>query len=335
MNKEGRLQFWRLLKIDEMIREHRHPTVASLAKEFEVSIRTVERDIEFLRDRYQAPIKYDSAKHGYTYTQDTFFLRSLFLTSEEFFAVAVFEKALKQYRGTPIEEKLKVVFAKLAELLPSDAVSIDTMWINDSLTFITEPSPELSFEIFQIVFEGVKTHNAIQFYYRGLEEVDKTLRRCEPHHIVCQRGVWYVIGLCLDKNEERIFSFARMQNAKVLQDHKFEPLKNFNVENYIDKNIGVWLTKREPFLVRLLFSPSIAVFAQERVWSSEQSVSLHKDGSVEVSFKTTQFEEMKRFVLGQGATVRVLAPDELILAVKKEIDKMKKMYLEEEGEYEV
>ncbi len=108
MNKEGKLRFWRLLKIDKMIREGQFPTVPMLSKEFEVSTRTVERDIEFLRDSYEAPIQYDAKNRGYVYTEKTFFLRSLFLTNEEFFAVAVFEKTLHQYRGTPYRRKVKV-----------------------------------------------------------------------------------------------------------------------------------------------------------------------------------------------------------------------------------
>ncbi len=218
------------------------------------------------------------------------------------------------------------MFAKLAELLPCESVSIDTMWAGEAVTFIAEPSPALSSEIFQVVFEGLRTHHVIQFLYRGLKESGQTLRNVEPHHVVCQRGVWYVIGHCLDKGAERIFSFSRMKDAKVLQKHRFEPVSNFKVEDYIDKNIGVWLTKREPFRVRLVFASSIAVFAEERVWAEDQTVEVKEDGSVEVSFRTTQFEEMKRFVLGQGATVRVLEPVELVEAVKREIEKMQAMY---------
>ncbi|MEL3900875.1 MAG: HTH domain-containing protein [Treponema phagedenis] len=71
--KEGKVQFWRLLKIDELIRGKKYPTAKSLAKEFEVSTRTIERDIEFLRDMYNAPISYDYSKRGYKYTSDSFF----------------------------------------------------------------------------------------------------------------------------------------------------------------------------------------------------------------------------------------------------------------------
>lgn len=329
--KEGKVQFWRLLKIDEQLRAKRFPTARSLAKEFDVSKRTVERDIEFLRDRYEAPIEYDHSKCGYAYTQETFFLKSLFLTDEELFSAAVFEKALQQYRNTPIEGRLKAVFAKLTELLPDDAVSVNTMWLGDSLTFIPEPSPEISPEIFDAVFSGVKARWAIRFRYRSLTQTEAAVRTCEPYHIVCQRGAWYVIGRCADKNEERIFSFSRMSEIEVLKDWAFELPAGFTVEQYIDKNVGVWLNRREPFTVRLLFSASVSVFAEEHIWNEEQTVLVHEDKSVEVSFETTQFEEMKRFVLGQGATVRVLEPPELVQAVQKEIEEMRKLYQNEKN----
>ena len=329
--KEGKVQFWRLLKIDEQLRAKRFPTARSLAKEFDVSKRTVERDIEFLRDRYEAPIEYDHSKCGYAYTQETFFLKSLFLTDEELFSAAVFEKALQQYRNTPIEGRLKAVFAKLTELLPDDAVSVNTMWLGDSLTFIPEPSPEISPEIFDAVFSGVKARRAIRFLYRSLTQTEAAVRTCEPYHIVCQRGAWYVIGRCADKNEERIFSFSRMSEIEVLKDRAFELPTGFTVEQYIDKNVGVWLNRREPFTVRLLFSASVSVFAEEHIWNEEQTVLVHEDKSVEVSFKTTQFEEIKRFVLGQGATVQVLEPPELLQAVREEIEEMRSLYQNEKN----
>ena len=105
----------------------------------------------------------------------------------------------------------------------------------------------------------------------------------------------------------------------------------FSVEQYIDKNVGVWLNRREPFTVRLLFSASVSVFAEEHIWNEEQTVERHDDKSVEVGCKTTQFEEIKRFVLGQGATVRVLEPPELVQAVQKEIEEMRSLYQNEKN----
>ena len=112
------------MQIDKELRAGSCPTTGKLAQQFEVCRRTVERDIEFLRDRYHAPIAYSSEKKGFVYTQPTFFLKSLFLTEEEFFSVAVFEKVLHQYRNTPIEGRLQAVFEKLAALCSPQASAV-------------------------------------------------------------------------------------------------------------------------------------------------------------------------------------------------------------------
>lgn len=327
---ERRVQFWRLLRIDEEIRAGRYPTAEKLAALFEVSRRTIERDIEFLRDRYDAPIDYDAKRRGYFYASETFFLKSLFLSDEELFAVAVFEKTLRQYRNTPIEVRLQAVFSKLAALLPEDLVSVSTLWLDDGVTFISEPAPAIEPEIFEAVFSAVKRKRALKFFYRSLEQNEPSLRVCEPYHIVCQRGAWYVIGRCREKNDVRIFAFSRMSGISLLERDAFEVPEDFKLTDYIDTNVGVWLGKRTPFTVRLLFSPAVGVFAEEHLWSDEQKVKVLPDKSVEVSFSTTQFEEIMRFCLGQGATVKVLEPPELVQAVRKEAAKVAGMYNNEE-----
>ncbi|MEL3900206.1 MAG: HTH domain-containing protein [Treponema phagedenis] len=83
--KEGRLRFWRILQLDEVIRTKKYPTLKTLVQVLGVSARTVQRDIEFLRDMYNAPIEYDHTRRGYFYTENTFFLKSVFLNEEEFF----------------------------------------------------------------------------------------------------------------------------------------------------------------------------------------------------------------------------------------------------------
>ena len=122
-----------------------------------------------------------------------------------------------------------------------------------------------------------------------------------------------------------------------MQNNSFFPLDAFACAMNGAKNVLATISKqREPFTVRLLFDASVVEFDEDDswgvkdiwieadIWIEEQTV--YEDRSVEVSFKTTQFEEIKRFVLGQGATVRVLEPPELLQAVQKEIEEMRKLY---------
>lgn len=75
-----------------------------------------------------------------------------------------------------------------------------------------------------------------------------------------------------------------------------------------------------------MISKEIGTFALERSWNSKQVIKQNDDGSVYISFETTQLPEVKRWVLGQGKTVKVLGPEELSSSIREEIQSMMEMY---------
>ena len=150
-------------------------------------------------------------------------------------------------------------------------------------------------------------------------------RRINPLHAVCQKGNWYVMGFCHDKKDIRVFNFSRMQNVTESKE-EFDIPEDFNPDKYFDKEIGIWLSATKKYTVELLISAEIGTFALERSWNKNQKIEQREDGSVWVSFETTQLPEVKRWVLGQGKTVKVLGPDELIAQVKEEVAAVLGMY---------
>jgi predicted DNA-binding transcriptional regulator YafY len=76
----------------------------------------------------------------------------------------------------------------------------------------------------------------------------------------------------------------------------------------------------------LLFENEIGTYAAERQWHETQTIMQNKDGTVYVKFTTTQVPEVLRWVLGQGHTVKVLGPPELVEMVKAETEKVRGMY---------
>ena len=141
-------------------------------------------------------------------------------------------------------------------------------------------------------------------------------RTIDPYHIVCQRGNWYVMGECHERDDIRIFSFSRMKSIKILK-QKFKIPENFKPSDYFDTELGVWLSDKTPLTVELLVDKEIGTYALNRTWHSEQIVEERKDGSVYVKFQTTQ---------KQGHTVKVLGPKELVDEVKEELESTRKMY---------
>ena len=60
----------RIYVIHEAVQEGSYPNCRTLAERLEVTDKTIQRDITFMRDELQLPLEYDEQLHGYTYSQD-------------------------------------------------------------------------------------------------------------------------------------------------------------------------------------------------------------------------------------------------------------------------
>jgi len=321
---EEKVRIHRILMLDEAIRSGSFPSIDRLARKAEVNVRTIERDIEYLRDMYAAPVEYDRERKGYYYTEPNFFIKSVVLTEGELFSIALFDRLLEQYDNTPLAETLRGIFAKIVRSMP-EKVTVDTSGFGSQVSFVSDHQSQIDAEVFACVFAALKTAQTIRFDYRSLEKTDYSQRSADPYHAICQRGNWYFIGHCRERNEARMFSFARIRNAALTGGHFTVP-SGFRAEDYFDKNMGVFASARIARTVELLVANEVATFALERKWHDTQTVEQRDDGSVYVKFTTTQMPEVLRWVLGQGHTVKVLAPHELVEMVKAEAEKMRGMY---------
>jgi predicted DNA-binding transcriptional regulator YafY len=321
---EEKVRINRILKIDEAIRSGSYPSITSLARKVEVTTRTIERDIEYLRDIYQAPIEYDRQRRGYYYAEPNFFIKSVVLTEGELFSIVLFDRLLEQYDNTPLAENLRRIFDKIVRSMP-DKVTVETSVFGSQVSIISEHQGQIDAEVFECIFAALKTRQTVGFDYRPLQKTTYMRRTVDPYHAICQRGNWYFIGHCHDKNEPRMFSFSRAKKA-VLTGKHFVPPADFKAEEYFDKEMGVFASSRTPYMVELLIDNEIGTFALERQWHNSQTVEQREDGSVYVKFTTTQMPEVLRWVLGQGHTVKALGPAELVEQVKGEVEKVRGMY---------
>src|SRR6185295_15524659 len=104
----------RMMRLHEKLRAGSFPNCRKLADELEVSTKTIQRDIDFMRDRLGLPIEYDQLHFGFVYTEPVTSFPSIEVSEGEVIALFVAEKALAQYRGTSYEKPLHSAFQKIA-----------------------------------------------------------------------------------------------------------------------------------------------------------------------------------------------------------------------------
>ena len=234
---EEKVRINRILWIDEAIRSGTYPSIEELVRKTEVNERTIERDIEYLRDMYNAPIEYDRKKGGYYYSEPNFFIKSVILTEGELFSIALFDRLLEQYRNTPLETTLKQIFNKIVLSLPEN-VDVNFDVLSKQFSVISDHKNQIDAKVFEGIFTALKTKQTISFEYRLLQETDSFRIFADPYHTIYQRGNWYFIGHCHDQNEPRMFSFSRVRNI-VLTNKHFNVPSDFNPDDFFDKEMGI------------------------------------------------------------------------------------------------
>ena len=135
--KEKIVLLHRISQIDDIIRRGTYPSASQIAKEVGVSLRTINRDLDVIRDYYYAPLEYDQTKRGWYYKDPNFFIKYIQFEEGELFSLALFDTLLLQYKNTPLEKKLSSIFEKIRQSLPS-TVTIDSRFLDGSLTYIPD-----------------------------------------------------------------------------------------------------------------------------------------------------------------------------------------------------
>ncbi len=105
----------RMMRLHEKLKAGKFPNCRNLAEELEVSTKTIQRDIDFMRDRLNLPIEYDQLHFGFAYTEPVTNFPSIEVSEGEIVALFVAQKAMEQYKGTPFEKSLKTAFRKITD----------------------------------------------------------------------------------------------------------------------------------------------------------------------------------------------------------------------------
>lgn len=322
--REDKFRVYRIIQIDKWIRSGTYPSVQQMMDEFGVSNRTILRDIEFLRDRYDAPVVADRTRKGYYYTDPTFMVQNVLLTEGDLFTVSTVMPLMDQYKNTPLESSFKNIMSKIAEMFPQQ-VTVDSCFLNKDISFISDPLPKIEEEVFNSIFKAVKSHKVITFGYKSVGAKEYKYRTFDSYHVLCQKGNWYVLGYDHVSEATRVYALSRIKNIQFTND-SFELPKDFDVSKHVDLSFGIWNNPEPPEEYELLFSSDTANYILEREWHKDQEMEQKEDGSVLLKFKSNQKQQIFSWVLGFGTAVTVIKPVELKEDLKAEINRLAEKY---------
>jgi proteasome accessory factor B len=303
----------RMLRIHQALSAGKFPNATTLARELEVSTKSIQRDIEFMRDRLALPIEYNAARMGYFYNGEVSSFPTMQITEGELVALVIAEKALEQYRGTQFEKPLLSAIRKIEQSLP-DTISVNLADVEQTISFRTRAEQILNLEIFDALAKATANRRQLELAYRKLGGRDAEPRVVDPYHLANINGEWYLFAFDHGRKDIRTFVPSRVQ--KVRQTGKtFSRPEKFSLEKRLSGSFGVHSGEGE-YEVVLRFNARSADLVREKKWHESQQLRELKGRGVELKLKLSSLVEIERWILSWGGDVKVVKPRELAESVR-------------------
>lgn len=296
------MQNSRLFEIIYLLLDGGSLTAQQLANRFEVSVRTIYRDVESL-SAAGVPVYMSKGRGGGVRLSEGYVLTKSLLSEQEQMEILGSLQSLQAADCPNTQQllhKLNGVFAKNCE-----------NWIE--VDFSQWDSGKQNWEQLK---DAILTRREVTFTYYGANGT-KTHRQVQPYTLWFKEKSWYLKGFCTQKKAMRLFRLTRIKELDVT-DCAFVPIAGLQQPPLPQHSINVLVT------LTLRLNPSQAYRVYDEF--AADAVTQNEDGSFTVYATFPEDEWVYGYILSFGSEAQVIAPEHIRQGVQWRLQKMVKNY---------
>ena len=285
-------------------------TAAELAERFEVSVRTIYRDMDTL-SAAGIPVYAKKGKNGGICLTEQFVLNKMLLTKDEQQEILSGLVSLRETKAEAGENILQ----KLGEFFRTDPVD----WLAIDLSDWSGSRVQL----YENIKNAILARRLLQFDYYG-KNGQMRRRTVEPVKLLFKEYTWYLKAYCRERKDWRLFKLFRIKRLSV-QEETFVPRaecisqedapQGSEIQTDLNMNmtvVDVRIDKREAYRVYDRFE--------------EEEIEVLPDGNFMVHFHLTMDDWGYGVLLSFGPSAEVLAPEAVRQEMKRRVQQMAKWY---------
>lgn len=291
---------YRLFQMVYYLMDKGNTTAPELAEKFEVSIRTIYRDIDIL-SAAGIPVYTTQGKGGGIFLPENFVLNRSLISEEEQNQILT---ALQGLSGVD-EQSNQVLLKKLGSVFQKQT----TNWIEIDFSDWNPQNESL----FQTLQNAIFHKTCIKIHYFSCEKLGSE-RKVEPLKLIFKAREWYLYAYCCEKQDYRLFKLKRIRELQLTTEtfDREAPEKVLQPEK-------IYTVEKTP--IRLAFAPELAYRVYENFDVVEE-----KAGRLLVTAEYPVNDSLYSFLLSFGGQVEVLEPAFVRNELIKKIDQLKNLY---------
>lgn len=317
----------RFYRIDQLLHERRVVSLETFLDELAISRATFKRDMEYLRERLNAPIVWDREAGGYRFETapaagPAYALPGLWLNAGELYALLAAHRLLTDIEPGILAAHLKPLQSRLEALLDAGGHAAGDVLRRVRLLSINRRSVEPRFftDIALALMERRRIE--IDAWNRGRDTLDT--RIVSPQRLVHYRDNWYLDAWCHLRGALRSFAVDAIQRVSPRKD-KAREMADKTLDAHYASAYGIFSGQPKAKAV-LRFSPERARWVRAERWHRDQVAELLPDGGYRLTVPYADERELLMDILRHGSHIVVEAPAALKKLVAAEAQRIAARY---------
>lgn len=308
----------RLIGILNILTNRDRITINELAERFEVSKRTIFRDLDTLNESGIPIVTYPGSGGGVSLIEGYKYKKSVFSKNDIKNIFTALSGLMSIHKNNDLINLMAKIIPEEEETIFSESdYMIDlSSWFKDSIN--QKKAADLH--------EAIENHKCVSIEY--ISKNSRRIRIVEPYKLVFKQSYWYLYGFCVESDGFRLFKINRIVSYEIM-DKEFElrPIKNIEFKS--DFGQGVFNNQGKDsqtlYDVKLEYNSSDEFFLTTKIDAQFfQRKSDERKGIL--FFQVSDLDWAADQVVTLQDKVRVLEPYELIEKVKIKINKMAEIY---------
>ena len=325
-------QSTRLRDIVAILESRRHPVpIQVFLDELEISRATFKRDIDLLRDNFQAPIVWvpgeGGQERGYVledkgWSAGKLGLPRAWFTSTEIYALLMIDELASHIGPGLLTEHLQPLITRITlALSAADDAPED---IRSRVHILASASKRRNTPHFETVAQATVRRQKLNILYFTRSRNERAERVVSPQRLVHYKENWYLVAWCHKAEGLRMFALDAIEAANAVKETGVN-IEAALVDKLVGKDFGIFAGGDRQW-ARLKFTPVQSRWVEAEVWHPEQRTSMLKDGSYLMEVPYSDARELLLEILRFGPDVEVLDPPELRKEVRKRLKKAADQY---------
>lgn len=280
-------------------------SVEEIADRCGVSKRTIYRDLHALETVVKVPIWEEGARRGIV---EGYFLPPIKFSLSEALNLFLAARLMLSYTHR-YDPNIASTFLKLNSIVPPplrEQIQKTLEWMQK------QPKDDRYLRTQATLAEAWVSQQRVKISYRSLPAEKATERIIEPYFIepAAAGHSSYVVAYCHRAHEIRTFKIERIEAIEMISEPCTIP-QDFDASKFFSSSWGI-VVEGEVEIIRLkILTPEIARIMEETIWHPSQMLERQGDGSVVMTLRVVDTDELRGWILSWGEQIEVLEPEGL------------------------